>query len=547
MEKVAYSYLRFSDPTQRWGDSERRQMEGGAALAKELHAVMADNGFYADHGVSAFRGRNSAVGALARFREKVAEGRIAPGSILIVENLDRLSREELFAALDQFMAILKAGVWIATVTPKRVYTKESLNNLPSLLEVALEMSRAHGESAVKGDRVRQAWDRRLRDAAEKKRPITALVPTWIEVKDGAFRLIPARAATVRQIFTLACEGMGAELIVRWLAARADRHPPWGQCGRWTESYVRKILHNTAAMGTMVPHAVGPEGKRVPRGGQIEDYFPAAVSPAEYARARAAIGRRRRGGGRRGNGDSNLFTGLVHNAATGGPMVLKGGPKRGKPYPVLADYRPRRGGPADVGHAIPYPLFEEVMLIYLKGLDLSELGGDRHGSAGQVAELQEAEALAANLDAKAAALDAELADPKQPASVVPRLTAALRTVVADSEAAAERLRQLREQGGTPPAEALGGVQDVLGLLLKAKPADRARYRSRLKARIRDLLEGVWVYVDWFSHLRKVAHVQVWYKTGECTEFAILCGHPHGPKPPRCFEGVDFRKGPPAPRQ
>jgi DNA invertase Pin-like site-specific DNA recombinase len=54
---------------------------------------------YRDLGVSAFRGKNADHGALKAFLDRVESGLIQPGSYLIVESLDRLSRTDITYAL----------------------------------------------------------------------------------------------------------------------------------------------------------------------------------------------------------------------------------------------------------------------------------------------------------------------------------------------------------------------------------------------------------------------------------------------------------------
>jgi hypothetical protein len=61
-----------------------------------------------DAGVSAFRGRNAATGALRGFLDACEQKRVRPGSCLIVENLDRLSRDETLDAVMLFLSILNA-------------------------------------------------------------------------------------------------------------------------------------------------------------------------------------------------------------------------------------------------------------------------------------------------------------------------------------------------------------------------------------------------------------------------------------------------------
>ena len=91
----AYSYLRFSTPDQMKGDSFRRQAEMASAYA-ERHGLDLDEGLtFHDLGVSAFRGKNVVEGALGQFISAVNDGRVQPGSYLLVENLDRLSRDRI--------------------------------------------------------------------------------------------------------------------------------------------------------------------------------------------------------------------------------------------------------------------------------------------------------------------------------------------------------------------------------------------------------------------------------------------------------------------
>src|SRR5690349_15598624 len=97
---LAYSYIRFSNKEQARGDSLRRQTDpGGAATWCERNGVRLETSLtLQDKGVSGFRGKhreNPDKHALALFLELVKRGRIPRGSYLIVENLDRLTREHV--------------------------------------------------------------------------------------------------------------------------------------------------------------------------------------------------------------------------------------------------------------------------------------------------------------------------------------------------------------------------------------------------------------------------------------------------------------------
>jgi DNA invertase Pin-like site-specific DNA recombinase len=96
MEKNAsvYSYLRFSDARQSAGSSADRQAQYAARWAKERRLPLDESLSLRDEGLSAHHQRHVKQGALGTFLKAVDEGRIAPGSVLVVEGLDRLSRAE---------------------------------------------------------------------------------------------------------------------------------------------------------------------------------------------------------------------------------------------------------------------------------------------------------------------------------------------------------------------------------------------------------------------------------------------------------------------
>src|SRR6516225_3469256 len=112
----AYSYLRFSDERQSEGDSTRRQRNWADSIIKaEGWTLDTSLGVLDDQGRSGFRGKNKARGGkLGLFLQAIREGRVPLGSMLIVEDVDRLSREHPFKALDTIREILDAGVDIRT-------------------------------------------------------------------------------------------------------------------------------------------------------------------------------------------------------------------------------------------------------------------------------------------------------------------------------------------------------------------------------------------------------------------------------------------------
>src|SRR5688500_15449393 len=96
--ETAFSYIRFSHPSQIKGDSLRRQTEAAAAWCKRNGVQLDASVTLHDLGKSAYTGthrKNPDRHALASFLRMVEQGRIPRGSHLIIEALDRLSREHI--------------------------------------------------------------------------------------------------------------------------------------------------------------------------------------------------------------------------------------------------------------------------------------------------------------------------------------------------------------------------------------------------------------------------------------------------------------------
>jgi DNA invertase Pin-like site-specific DNA recombinase len=165
MPKRAYSYLRFSSPAQAKGDSRRRQEAFAEEIVRAEGALLDTSLSLNDFGKSAFRGNNAKKGALAVFVEAVETGRVSAGSILIIEQLDRLSRDQVGDHLQLFIRLLNAGIVIVTAEPRRRYTRKSVNDIATILEAIIHMARAHEESAVKSMRLRAVWSQKKKRAS----------------------------------------------------------------------------------------------------------------------------------------------------------------------------------------------------------------------------------------------------------------------------------------------------------------------------------------------------------------------------------------------
>jgi len=369
---MAYSYVRFSTPEQALGHSYIRQIEKARNYAARNNLILNED--FRDEGVSAFRGKNRDEGsALGRFVDRVKAGEIPPGSYLLVESLDRLSREEVADALEFFLTLMRYGLTVVTIgDSERAYSRESLRgDNTQLLSSILVMIRAHEESATKSDRVGRAWAAKRERARKSGQAMTARCPAWIKLvggpKTGKYELVEERAAMIRGWVDKTISGIGRRSIAREMNLQGL--PTWGHGEMWHDSYIQKVLGNPAIYGVGIPLGKLAGGSD-PAPEPIPGYFPAVVDEETFRKAQAASAERGSGRGRTGARRQNLLRGIAKCARCGSSMVFidKGARSSG---PVLKCGRAHQG--AGCEQRTPYRyMFIEVGVIQGLGAKRADL-------------------------------------------------------------------------------------------------------------------------------------------------------------------------------
>lgn len=366
--KRAYSYIRFSTPEQRKGNSLERQLRLSREYAKKNGLILDETLNLQDLGVSAYRSANLKGGALGVFLKAVEDGTVKSGSVLLVESLDRLSRAELTRQLSLFLRLIESGITIVTLLDQMVYSEQTVNeNGMQLFASLMVMSRAHEESATKAKRLRASWASKR----EKQAILTSRCPAWVRLNGaGVFEKIPDRCALIGRIFKMADAGIGQSSIAKTL--NREGVGVWGRGHGWHCSYVQKILKNRSVLGEFQPHEVR-NGKRVPVGDPIPKYFPQVITAALFQKVNVRRSQNRLFLGKAGKGVGNLFTGIVKCGYTGEPMIyVNKGQQR---YLVSDSARRGRGGQYV---SWPYRDFETAFLTYVSELDFSSIiDGDQN--------------------------------------------------------------------------------------------------------------------------------------------------------------------------
>lgn len=375
-----YSYARISSTEQKKGHGLQRQRDAAEEYAEKHHMPLDETLRLEDSGRSAFYGEHRKSGVLGQFLRLVEAGGVARGSVLIVEDLDRLSRENPWDAMQQLGDLMKAGIDVLTTRDMQKYSRADDSNPAAPIIATVRMFLAHDESKKKSTRLRAVWKSKREKARNGGRKLTGMCPAWLKLsKDKRrYEVIPERAALILKVYQEKLAGKGIESIARELN---ESGVLWSKKG-WHKSYLAYILHTPAVIGEFTPHG-RINGKRQPVGEPIPDYYPAVVPKPLYYQVQQQFEQNQTTykGGRNGK-IRNLFAHLVKCSYCGAPMqFLDKRPKRGGVSRLMCDNA--RRGLGCSRHAIQYPEFERLMLTYCIGLRPQDLLADDSETASQV--------------------------------------------------------------------------------------------------------------------------------------------------------------------
>ncbi|MGU5622380.1 recombinase family protein [Aeromonas caviae] len=303
----AYSYIRFSTPKQAQGDSYRRQLQQAMDYCAK-HNLQLDDKTIDDFGTSAFRGANMSEGALGRFVDAVKHGEIEQGSYLLVESVDRLSRQAVEEALEQFLAIVRAGIVIVTLSDKQVFRRGQVD-FTKLIVSIVYMARANDESEMKSRRSRAAWSNGREQARKNNKVIAnSRLPSWLTRDGEQIVPIPERVAIVNEMFEMAKSGCGYEQIAKVFLEKG--YKTFGKEADWRPAGIQAVIKSQAVIGVFQPHVI-ENGHRVPADEPILGYYPTIVSPALFEEVQHLISKRNKHSGSYRKGTfNNLFSGVL---------------------------------------------------------------------------------------------------------------------------------------------------------------------------------------------------------------------------------------------
>lgn len=260
MEKIIYPYIRFSSEQQSGGSSYKRQMNDILKYAKENGYTVNNSLELKDLGLSAYTAKHIEKGSLGDFLDALETGIIETdgSAYLCIEQLDRLSRQSIDEASEVFRRILKANVNVITLMDKKIYTKDSLNDLMSIMYSSMLMAQANVESANKSKRILKSFDQKI-DQLNNGKSIqyVGMFPGWIDNKGTKQKtnfIVNTKSKIVQRAFKMYIEGTSMGDIARIFneerieQVAKKRHKNF--TNSWSSAKISHLLKNRCVLGEL---------------------------------------------------------------------------------------------------------------------------------------------------------------------------------------------------------------------------------------------------------------------------------------------------------
>lgn len=315
VKRLAFSYQRVSSSQQVQEGRDGLDRQNAAFLPFCVsHGLEPAPEALQDRGVSAFRGKHRRRGALGGFLEAARQGAIPAGSVLVVEDLDRFSREAPADALRMLLnEVFAQGLAIGVARFNSVIREEDFNsNAGAALQLQIAIQMAHDYSRKLSERNESAWAARRR-RAEQGEKYPAGRPFWLDwdAATGDFK-VNHLAEIPRKITRLSLQGYGAPIIAKRLNAdgiTTSTGLPF--------SYAR--VRNLARDRALIGEKVWTQRDKPVRVDLA--YYPPIVSQEDFNRSQQLIQNRAKNRGRVGRGSvvANIFQGVARCCDCGGTL------------------------------------------------------------------------------------------------------------------------------------------------------------------------------------------------------------------------------------
>lgn len=511
---TVYSYVRFSSKKQEQGDSVRRQIKlGNDWLAQNPQHTLDPSLRLHDLGVSAFRGANldekGALGAFVALAKK-PDSPIPRGAILLIERLDRFSRQQTRKAYRAFVELVEAGITVQTLDPLQTINEDNIDDLHVVLPLILQMTMAHEQSKEKSRRIGAVWEAK-REKARTGEPMFRKCPSWLRWDDESKQFVVRPKATdaIEFIFRSTASGRGQRHLVTDLN---KRFKPFGKSGKWNSSYIQKILNDRSVLGELQPYRFDAGGNRVKDGEPIANYYPRVVSDELFYAAAAAKESRKKAKGRNTH-FVNLFVGLLHGQ-DGHTLQVQTSRAKGKkksPYVQrrLVSYGHRCGLSGACSYSLNYFHLEQAVLRAIYELDDSCLESNSNDQE----PVSEAESKVYAISRRMQELRGALVSTSSSASSAQEVVRGLEVLQQELQEAEARLTEVRKASETEKSKPLSKTREMILQLGKVGHVEEQALRLKLRSLISTIVESIHVRMRKKKNRRVETDLMIVLRSGE----------------------------------
>jgi len=310
--KVATLYLYARVST----DKQAKEGKSGIGRQTEINAVKKTiekfndmpREWMEDVGKSAYHGKNISEGELGVFLELCKKRRIASGSVIAIESIDRLTRLGLTDAQQLVIEIMQAGVDLYTWNNDKIYTR---NNVADTITLAIELEQSGNYSKVLSDKVVGSAIKRIDLIKGGKKDKDGYCYAlrgyghnkwWVDTSSGYVKPHPQYFPIAREIIELNLSGLGHIKIRQALEEKGYKSPRTAHKKKgvnWGQNMIAKFHTSKTLLGEFRVNIRGEEHI-------IPDYYPPLCTPEEFAQIQNIKKAKRAGGTKR---NAALFSGF----------------------------------------------------------------------------------------------------------------------------------------------------------------------------------------------------------------------------------------------
>ena len=281
MKPRAWAYVRWSSRRQEKGDSLERQTRALEHFQQQFPEVEIVETFK-DAGVSAFHGLNSSAGQLRHILDHIDNGTITAGDFLLVESIDRLSRQRSPDTVQLLTGIIKKGVNIFTTIDRQLYSyRDEKDDLSRAIMFTVIAQRAYDESKTKSERAKSAHAKKAMEA-EKGAVYSSFIPFGLRVIDGRYEVVTEEAKELKRLFELLKNVGLKQTVIQMNKTKTINN--------WTVAKIEQLLKKEHVIGKLLIEKVDYSSgvRRKVKSQIISNHYPKTVDEALFFACKEAM-------------------------------------------------------------------------------------------------------------------------------------------------------------------------------------------------------------------------------------------------------------------